>query len=160
VNPDRIGSEAGGPESVSPVTVVMGVPDPVLVLLRGTAVPSVSSVAVVAAIAALEGLDAVASALVGGGMALLAMAIGPALHRLCRQVDPAMVVGIALTAYCTVVILLGLGFSLLNDTSWLSGPFAGAGVFVVALQWTVGLIRTSLKLRQPLYVEDQATAER
>jgi hypothetical protein len=89
-----------------------------------------------------------------------ALAVGPTLHQLCRNVDPTMVIGIAVLAYCMVIGLLWLGFSLLNDTAWLVGKFAGAGVLVVTVAWAVGHMRAAIKLRQPLYQQEEPTAER
>ena len=143
-------------EPASGPKVATGTANPVGALLVGAAAPSLAGLAVVTAVAALRGLDEVGSALVGGGLALLAMAVGPVLHQLCRRLDPAMVLGIVVLAYGTVVIALGLAFSSLNDIDRLSGEFAGAGVFVIAAGWTVGQIRASLKLRQPLYTADHA----
>ena len=137
-----------------------GTTRPIATLLLGSAVPALSAVAVLSAIAVPFGLNQVTSSLVGGGMAVLALAVGPALHQLCRNVDPTMVVGIVVLAYCTVIGLLWLGFSLLNDTTWLVGEFAAAGVFVVAAAWAVGHMRAAVKLRQPLYQQDEPTAGR
>jgi hypothetical protein len=137
-----------------------GTTNPVGALLVGSAVPALVAVAVLAAVAVPFGTDEVASALVGGAMALLALAVGPLLHQLCRNLDPAMSVGIVVLAYCMVIGLLGVGYSLLNDTTWLVGEFAGAGVFVVAVAWTVGHMRAATKLRQPLYQQDGTTAGR
>ena len=93
-------------------------------------------------------------------MAGMAMGVGPILHLLCRNLDPAISLGIAVLAYCTVIALLWIGYSLLNDTSWLVGGFASAGVFVVSAGWAVGHMRTALKLRQPLYQHEETTAGR
>ncbi len=143
-----------------PQAVAEGTTNPVGALLRGSAVPALLAVALLAAIAVPFGLNQVTSSLAGGGMGLLALAVGPTLHQLCRNLDPAMVIGIVVLAYCTVIILLGLGFSLLNDTAWLVGDFAAAGVFVVGAAWAVGHMRAAMKLRQPLYQQDEPTAGR
>ena len=140
--------------------VAEGTTNPVGALLRGSAVPALLAVALLAAIAVPFGLNQVTSSLTGGGMGLLALAVGPALHQLCRNLDPAMVIGIVVLAYCAVIMLLGLGFSLLNDTTWLVGDFAAAGVFVVGAAWAVGHMRAAMKLRQPLYQQDEPTAGR
>jgi ATP synthase protein I len=137
-----------------------GTTNPVAALLRGSAVPALLALLVLSLLAVPFGLDEVKSALVGGAIAVLAMAVGPLLHQLCRNLDPNLTVGVAVLAYCTVVGLFGLGFSLLNDTSWLVGGFAALGVILVSVSWAVGHMRTALKLRQPLYQHDDRTAER
>jgi hypothetical protein len=142
------------------VPVAEGTSNPVGALLRGSAVPALLAVAVLTAVAALFGSDEVVSSLVGGGMAVLALGVGPLLHQLCRNLDPTMSVGIVVLAYCMVIGLLGFGFSLLNDTDWLVGEFAGIGVFVVAVAWAGGHMRAAMKLRQPLYQHDEQTAGR
>ncbi|HST80661.1 MAG TPA: hypothetical protein VLL08_02845 [Kineosporiaceae bacterium] len=143
-----------------PSPAAEGTTNPVGALLVGSAVPALLAAAALTAAAALFGLNQVTSSLVGAGMALLALAVGPLLHQLCRNVDPTMVVGIVVCAYGTIIGLLWIGFSLLNDTDWLVGEFAAAGVFVVAVGWAVGHMRAAVKLRQPLYQQDESTAGR
>lgn len=140
--------------------VAEGTTNPVGRLLLGSAVPALLAVAALTVIALPFGLNQVTSSLVGGGMAVLALAVGPLLNQLCRNLDPPMVLGIVVLAYCLVIGLLGAGFSLLNDTTWLSGNFAGIGVLVVTVAWAVGHMRAALKLRQPLYLHDESTAGR
>jgi hypothetical protein len=140
--------------------VAEGTSDPIGVLLLGSAVPAVLAGLLLALAAVPFGLNQVTSSLVGAGMAALALTVGPVLNRLCRNLDPAMVLGIAVLAYCLVILLLGLGFSLLNDTTWLDGQFAAVGVIVVSVAWAVGHMRAAKKLRQPLYQQDDATAGR
>jgi hypothetical protein len=137
-----------------------GTTNPVGALLWGSAVPALLAAGALSAVAVPFGLNQVTSSLVGSGMALLALAVGPTLHQLCRNVDPTMVVGIVVLAYCMVIGLLWLGFSLLNDTAWLVGEFAGAGVLVVTVAWAVGHMRAAIKLRQPLYQQEEETAGR
>jgi hypothetical protein len=137
-----------------------GTANPVGALFRGSIVPAGLGLALLALIGAAFGLDQVKSSLVGGALAALAMSVGPLLHLLCRNLDPALTIGIAVLAYCAVVGLFGLGFSLLNDTSWLVGGFAALGVIVVSVAWAVGHMRAALSLRQPLYQHDDRTAER
>jgi len=142
------------------VPVAEGTTNPVGELVRGAAVPAVLGWLVLTLVALGFGLDEVKSSLVGGGMAVLALTVGPVLHQLCRNLDPTMAVGVAVLAYGLVVVGLGLGFSLLNDTAWLVGGFAAAGVFVVAFGWAAGQMRAAAKLRQPLYQQEKPTAGR
>ena len=138
----------------------LGTTNPVGVLLRGSVVPALLAVALLALISGLVSLDAAKSVLVGGGMAVLALAAGPALHQLCRNLDPSLVVGIVVLAYCLVVGLIGIGFAQVNDASWLVGEYAAGGVLAGAVAWVAGHMRASIRLRQPLYDEDRSTAER
>jgi hypothetical protein len=93
-------------------------------------------------------------------MAVLALSAGPALHQLCRNLDPNLVLGLAVLTYFTVLGLLGLGYSLVNDASWLIGGFAGGGVLVASVVWALGHLRAAVRLRQPLYQLDESTAGR
>jgi hypothetical protein len=131
--------------------VATGTRNPIGVLLLGSVVPSVAAVAVLAALSWLASADAAVSVLVGGGMAVLALAVAPVLHQLCRNLDPNILIGIVVLAYCVVVLLAGYGFSQVNDASWLIGGFAAGGVLAGAGAWVAGHIRSSLKLRQPMY---------
>jgi hypothetical protein len=140
--------------------VVEGTTNPVGVLLRGAAAPALLGLALLALIAVPFGSEEVLSSLVGGGMAVLALGVGPLIHQICRRLDPALSLGVAVTAYCTVIGLLWLGFSLLNDTSWLIGDFAAIGVVVSSVGWAAGHIRAALRLRQALYQHDETTAGR
>ena len=110
------------------LSVAEGTTNPVGALLRGSAVPALLGLALLTVVALPFGVDQVKSSLVGGGMAILAMGVGPLIHQFCRNLDPAMSLGIAVLAYCLVIGLLWIGFSLLNDTSWLVGEFGAAGV--------------------------------
>ena len=140
--------------------VAEGSTNPVGELFRGAAGPALLVLAILTGVAVPFGLDEVKSSLVGGVMAVFALAVGPMLHQLCRNLDPTMAVGFAVLAYCLVIGLLGVGFSLLNDTSWLVGEFAAVGVFLVAVAWAGGQMRAAVKLRQPLYQHDETTAGR
>ena len=142
------------------LSVAEGTTNPVGALLRGSAVPALLGLALLTVVALPFGSDQVKSSLVGGGMAILAMGVGPLIHQFCRNLDPAMSLGIAVLAYCLVIGLLWIGFSLLNDTSWLVGEFGAAGVIVATVSWAVGHMRAALKLRQPLYQHEETTAGR
>ena len=131
--------------------VAQGTRNPIGVLLLGSIVPSVVAVAVLAALSRLVSSDAAASVLVGGGMVVVALAVAPILHQLCRNLDPNILIGIVVLAYCVVVLLAGYGFSQVNDASWLIGGFAAGGVLAGAGAWVAGHIRASLRLRQPMY---------
>jgi hypothetical protein len=129
-------------------------------LLRGSAVPALFAVAGLALAGALVSPAAGASVLLGGGMAMFALAVGPALHQLCRNLDPSLLIGVAILAYCTAIGLVGIGYFQVSDASWLVGGFAGAGVAIATLTWTAGHLWAALKLRQPLYDESEPTAGR
>lgn len=140
--------------------VAEGTRNPVGALLVGAVVPAALALGALIVGAAFIGADEMKSSLVGGSMAGFALAVGPVLHQLCRNLDPTMAVGLVVLAYCMVIGLLGVGFSSLNGTEWLVGGFAGAGVFVVAVGWAAGHMRAAVKLRQPLYEQDETTVER
>ena len=140
--------------------VAQGSRNPVGRLLRGSVVPSLVAVGLLTLISWLVSSDAAKSVLVGGGMAVIALAAGPALHQLCRNLDPSLVVGIVVLAYCLVVGLVGIGFAQVNDASWLVGEYAAGGVLAGAVAWVVGHMRASMRLRQPLWDEDRSTAGR
>ena len=118
------------------------------------------SVAVLTLAAVAISLAAAKSVLLGGVMGLLAMLIGPALHRLCRNVDPSLVLGLAVLSYFGIVGLLWVGYLLVRDESWLIGGFAGAGVAVATAGWAAGHMRAAMRLRQLLYRAGEPTAGR
>jgi len=146
---------------LSPVrTAAEGSPNPAGALLRGAAWPMLTGVVVLTLAAVVVSLSAAASVLVGGVMAVLALVAAPALHQLCRSLDPNLVLGIVVFAYCVVVVLLWVAYSLVVDASWLSGGWAGSGVLVAGIGWVSGHMRAALKLRQPLYEDGASTAGR
>jgi hypothetical protein len=131
--------------------VASGDPDPIAVLWRGAALPSVAVALVVAAGSTFRGFPEAGSVLVGAAMAVIALSVGPLLQRACRSLDPSLVLGLAVLAYCLVIGVLGIAYSLINDLSWLNGGFAGTGVAVAATVWAIGHMRAAMRLRQPLY---------
>jgi hypothetical protein len=129
--------------------------NPAATLLRGAAGPTLLAVVALSLAAVLVSPAAAASVLVGAAMAVAALLTAPALQMLSRNLDPSLVLGLAVLVYGTVVGLLWIGFSLLNDASWLIGGFAGGGVLAVAMAWSIGHMRAAIKLRQPLYQDGE-----
>jgi hypothetical protein len=126
-------------------------PHPSAAVLRGAGLPALAAVAVVALAGLVSDRDYALSALVGGAIGVVALAAGPVLQWLCRSLDPAMALGVAVLAYCLVIGGAGIGYSALNDLSWLSGGWAGLGLLAAILVWTVGQMRAVSQLRQLLY---------
>ena len=132
-------------------TAARATSNPAAALLRGAAIPALLAAGGLAAAALFVSPAAAASVLVGGAMAVLALTVASGLQQLCRDLDPNLVLGIVVLAYCTIVGLLWIGYLLLNDASWLVGGFAGGGVLAVVVAWVIGHIRAAVKLRQLLY---------
>lgn len=124
---------------------------PSTAVLRGAGVPTLVVVAVIALAGLPSDRDHALSALAGGVMGLLALAVGPVLQWLCRSLDPAMALGVAVLAYCLVIGVAGFGYSVLNDKSWLSGEWAGGGLLGAIIAWTIGQMYAVSRLRQLLY---------
>jgi hypothetical protein len=124
---------------------------PSAAVLRGAGVPALAAVAVVALSGLLSDRDHALSALVGGGIGVVALAVGPVLQWLCRSLDPAMALGVAVLAYCLVIGGAGIGYSALNDLPWLSGRWTAVGLLAAILVWTTGQMRAVAGLRQLLY---------
>jgi len=143
-----------------PPAVASGDSNPALTLLRGAALPALAALAGLALAALVIGADEAASVLVGGALAISALTAVALLQQFCRNVDPSLVLGIAVLVYCTTIGALGYAYSLVNDASWLIGGFAAGGVLTVAVAWTIGHLRAAVKLRQPLYQEQETTAGR
>lgn len=93
------------------------------------------------------------SAASGAGIAILALSVAPVLHLICRNLDPAFSLGLAVMAYCLVILGMWVAYEVLGDTEWLRAKFAAAGVLAAGIGWVAGHMRGALKLRQPLYEE-------
>jgi xanthine/uracil/vitamin C permease (AzgA family) len=120
-------------------------------ILRGAGLPALAAVTVVALAGLGSDRDHALSALVGGGLGIVALAVGPVLQWLCRRLDPALALGVAVLAYCLVVGVAGFGYSALNDLPWLSGRWTAGGLLAAILAWTTGQMRAVSKLRQLLW---------
>jgi hypothetical protein len=117
------------------------------VLLRGGLVPALAVDAVVILAAIPSASEAIAGAAVGTLLTVTAFAAGPLLLRFARNVDPAMLFALAVTAYFTVVGALGLAYALFSNASWLAGEWVGIAILAGALAWLAGQVRATAKLR-------------
>jgi hypothetical protein len=144
--------------TTSESSAATGTTNPIGSLWVGAALPTVLAIALFTVVALIASPADAASVLVGGGMALVALSASPLLQRLCRNLEPSLVLGIAVLAYCLVIIALGIVYRLLRDQSWLHGGFAGASVAIAAAVWAAGHMWTALKLRQPLYDLEESSA--
>lgn len=131
--------------------VVEGGRSPIGPLLVGGGGSGLAAFTVVTLVAATQGSNQIRSSLIGGGMALLTLALAPTLHLLCRRLDPTLTTGIVVMVYGGVIIALGVGYSAIDDAPWLVGGFAGCAVLLVAAAWAAGHIRAALRLRQPIW---------
>lgn len=131
------------------------VSDPSMAILRGAGSPAVAVVLVPAAIFAVaSGAGAGASVILGGAMALAALAVAPIVQRLTRRMDPAIVLGIAVLAYSVVMMLVGITYARVNDLAWVHTRPAGLGALAAILGWSAGHIWTSQRMRQLVYDAD------
>ncbi len=92
-----------------------------------------------------------AGALVGAGLALVALTFTTMLHFQLRMTEPWFGMGLAFMTYTLVIGLMWAAFVIFDETDWLVGPAAAAGLAAGLLGWIAGHMRGALKLRQPLY---------
>ena len=116
-------------------------------LLRSGLLPAAAVVAAVALAGLRDGSRGVLGALLGGGLAIGALAVGPGLLRLARDMEPAMVFAVAVGAYFTVVGVLAAVYLTIGAADWFSGGYAGAGVIAAATAWLAGQVRATSRLR-------------
>jgi hypothetical protein len=131
--------------------------DPAATLLRAGARPALAAAALVAAVSVLWGWRAVVAAVIGGVLAIAALAVGPALLRAVRHASPGAVTAVATGGYVVVVVVLGLVFAVLAPASWLSAEHLAAALVVVTLADIAGQARAVIRLR--VLVFDEASAE-
>lgn len=92
----------------------------------------------VALIAAVDGVRAVAGAVLGGLLVLLAMAVAPLVMRAARRWSPPAVMAVALLAYGATVIVLGAVYLALGNAEWLSSAHLGVALIACCGAWTAG----------------------
>jgi hypothetical protein len=138
----------------TPLTSVAGpTRDPVRALWLAALLPAVCLGLVTIAGSFLAGSQEGASAASGAGIAILALSVAPVLHLICRNLDPAFSLGLAVMAYCLVILGMWVAYEQLGSTDWLQAPFAAWGVLLTGVGWVAGHMRGALKLRLPLYEE-------
>ncbi len=127
-------------------------------LLRGGTVPALAAAALVALVSAGWGWRAVLAAVLGGGLATGALAVGPALLRAVRTASPPAVTAAAVGGYAAVVMVLGLVFAVLASASWLSADHLAVALVAVTIAGVVGQARAVTRLRVLTF--DDLAAER
>jgi hypothetical protein len=121
--------------------------DPAVALLRGGGIPALLTCVGVAACCLPVGPSAAGSAALGGGMAIIALAVGPLLLRLGRDWTSVGLMALAVTGYGAVVFFLAVVFLLLSNASWLLGGYAALGVVACTSGWLAGQLRSTHRLR-------------
>lgn len=116
-------------------------------LFRAGALPAAVISAAVIAAASPWGLPAVTGAGIGSAAATGALAVGPLLLRLGRDLDPPLLFGLALGGYAAVVMILGGLLVLAGPATWLSGKSAGVAAVAVTSGWLAGQLRATRRLR-------------
>ncbi len=138
----------------SPLTQVAGpTRDPVRTLWLAALLPAVGCGLITIAGSFVAGQEEGVSAASGAGIAILALSVSPVLHRICRNLDPALSLGFAVLAYCLVILGMWVAYEQLGKTDWLDATFAAWGVLFTGIGWVAGHMRGALKLRVPLYEE-------
>lgn len=130
--------------------------EPVTALWLAALVPALVLGALVCGAAFVVGRDEGFSALVGLGLALIALTFTTMLHFQIRMTDPVIGMGLAFMTYGLVIALMWGAYVALEDIEWLVGPAAAAGLAAGLLGWVGGHMRGALKLRQPLYDDRDA----
>ncbi|MCE0539007.1 hypothetical protein LWF15_26255 [Kineosporia rhizophila] len=130
--------------------------EPVTALWLAALVPALVLGGLTGAGAFVVGRDEGVSALFGAGLALVALTFTTMLHFQLRMTEPWLGMGLAFMTYSLVIGLMWAAFLLLDETAWLVGPAAAAGLGAGLVGWIGGHMRGALKLRQPLYDDRDA----
>jgi hypothetical protein len=121
--------------------------DPALELLRGGLRPTLVAGVALVTVVAFAGGRAAVSAVVGVGLAGLAMSAGPVTMRATRKWSPPAVMAVALISYGTVVIVLGVVYVALRQVAWVSAGHLAASLIVSGAAWTAGELQAARRLR-------------
>jgi hypothetical protein len=133
----------------APARVASG-PDvnPARSLLRAAAAPAIVATLLVSGVVCiLDDLAGGASALLGGLLAILSLAVGPLVMRAGARMSPPGLLALAVAAYAAVVFALGLVYALLAGADWLDGTAIAAGIIAVTAAWLAGQLWRTRKLR-------------
>jgi ATP synthase protein I len=117
------------------------------ILLRAGAVPALAADLVVIMAALPSATEAVTGAVVGTLLTVTAFGIGPVLLRYARNVEPTMLLALAVAAYLTVVSALGVAYALLSDVVWLESFWVGIAILAGSLAWLAGQAWATSRLR-------------
>jgi hypothetical protein len=141
------------PEYLPPPTrVAEHNPEPSKDFIFGAAPPAVGVFLLAAVIAGyMDGIWGAASAVIGGLLATVALAVGPLVMHWARDARPVGVLSRALLSYVVVVVVLGIAYTVLGRVDELDGTWIGIAVFFSALAWLGGQYRTLKRLRLPVF---------
>ncbi|GAA3618665.1 hypothetical protein GCM10022223_39350 [Kineosporia mesophila] len=131
-------------------------PEPVSALWLAALLPSLALGGLTTVVAWVVGHDEGLSALLGLGLALVALTLTSMLHWQIRMTDPTFGMIFALTTYGLVMALMWAVYLSLDDVDWVNGPSTAFGLLAGVLGWAGGLMRGALKLREPVYDEKEA----
>jgi ATP synthase protein I len=122
--------------------------------LRGGAVPGVLLVTAVVVLGGVEsGVPGVLGGVVGGGLALAAMSVGPLLVSWSSGRGPGVVMGSAVGGYTVTVLVLGVAFVALAGVSWVSSSYVAAALIAGATGCSVGQVRAAYRSRVPIFAD-------
>jgi ATP synthase protein I len=131
-----IGGAASGPTA-----------SPARSILAGGALPAVVVGAAAIVVGALDSGSAAASAAVGCGLAIFALAAGPLIMTVVRNWPPPAVMLAAVVGYAVAAVVVGLAYAELASLPWVRGGYAGWSVLATMIGWVVGQIRATRRLR-------------
>ena len=128
--------------------------DPYRAMLVGGSVPAlVVAVAAVVVFTVVQGGLGAAGAVTASVLAVVTFAASMLVLSRVRNLEPVIVLGIAMVSYMTVVLLLGLFLVLFRDATWLSPVAFAVSACAVSLAWTVGIIVAFTRVRTLLFDE-------
>lgn len=124
--------------------------------LRSTALPAFALTGVCAVVCGLTaGIEGVAGALVGGALVIVLNAMNPMALGPVAKLMPQASVGAALLWFMTkMVVVLAVFITVLTPQGrdgWVHAPSLAATVLVVTVAWTILLVRSFTRTRQPYY---------
>jgi hypothetical protein len=87
-------------------------------------------------------------------IALLALCAGPALLSAARRVSPPTVMALAVAGYGVTVMVLAVGYVVLEAVPWLAGDRVGYGLIAATAGSLAGQVRAVARFRAPVFDED------
>jgi ATP synthase protein I len=116
-------------------------------VLVGAGLPAAVVGALSTVVGALDSGAAAASAAVGAGLAMVALAAGPSIMLVVKNWPPPAVMLAAMVGYAIAVGVVGLAYALLAPLPWMRGGYAGWSVLATMIAWIAAQIRTVTRLR-------------
>ena len=128
---------------------------PFAAMLRGALLPSVvAGLLAVVVLVAVRGVDALAGAVIGLGVAIGFFASGMfLLSRLVRSASPHAFVAVAMAVYLGQVLVLLLVIIAFKDADWVDGVALGLVALVVTIAWQAFAMVALRRARTPVYDE-------